>query len=315
MSIIREYASGVAGLKRRTKFTPYRESFGLARKLDHLLELLQHADLSPEEGTLRILDFFRTDEAVFDTCDDSAGVIGDVYRFRACDMLVRYASACPRKQFLADAVLDLVGEGDAYGIRHNALGVAGKFLSRREMLYLLEFFEDRARGGDWSDFVCALTLAKQLNDGSIMERVHGIRGDDLPAYAIEDISRAWFDSNAPETALSWLDRVPATEAFRSEEREALRADIYESLGRKDERDALLWTAFRGARSAQSFEALLERLEVERLESRKILLAVGPVFSYGYGAHAGCSPLVLRSTGSDRRSCILDPAGGSETLFR
>ncbi|PIQ63853.1 MAG: hypothetical protein COV99_00405 [Bacteroidetes bacterium CG12_big_fil_rev_8_21_14_0_65_60_17] len=272
MSSIREFASGVAGLKRRTRFTPYRESFHLARKLDALLDCLSGVELSPEDGVLRILEFFRTDEGVFGTSDDSAGVMGDVYRHRACDMLVEYASKCPDKLFLADAVLDLIREGDNYRIRHIALGVVGRFLSRREMVYLIEHFEGPAEGSDRSGFVCAHTVALQLGDPLILERVHRSQGKNLPVYALEEISRAWFNSNDPETALSWLDRVPDGVAFRSKERQALRTDIYEALGRLDERDALLWAAFRSARSAGRFEALLERVGVENVDERRTLLA-------------------------------------------
>jgi len=121
------YKRGLAGLKRSKKFVYYRYSFDFANRLENLLALLAAAEPSPEEGFEAILGFFRADEATLGRSDDSSGVIGDVFRISALDLLSDFAKGCSDKEAVADEIFRLA-ENDGYGVRGKVVARAADFL-------------------------------------------------------------------------------------------------------------------------------------------------------------------------------------------
>jgi hypothetical protein len=62
-----------------------------------LLEDLKAGVSDPFTGVDLIASFYETDKGTIAHCDDSSGVVGDVYRFTAQELFVEYASRCPEK--------------------------------------------------------------------------------------------------------------------------------------------------------------------------------------------------------------------------
>ena len=86
-------------------------------------------------------EFFACDRAILERCDDSSGLIGDVFRYDARNLFVAYASRCRDKGFVCDLLLRLY-EHDDYGVRTELVAGASEFLPHKEMRALAPSIED-----------------------------------------------------------------------------------------------------------------------------------------------------------------------------
>lgn len=61
-------------------FLGWSESNTFARTLTEVIATLADSKVNPREGMELLIDFYRTDGTVLNSCDDSDGTVGDVYR-------------------------------------------------------------------------------------------------------------------------------------------------------------------------------------------------------------------------------------------
>lgn len=70
---------------------------GFAHELRFLLEDLKTAKPEPREGVRLVASFFETDEAIFNSCNDSGGEIGPIFKYNAVELFSAFASRCADK--------------------------------------------------------------------------------------------------------------------------------------------------------------------------------------------------------------------------
>src|SRR5690606_32989021 len=124
---IRRFKLKLSGLKRRKQFMSRRESAGFAHELCILLQDLKSGVEDPLAGIELIATFYEADSTIFEICDDSDGVIGDVFRYVAKELFVGYARRCPDKEKIADIILR-INQEDNYGVRAALIDCAGECL-------------------------------------------------------------------------------------------------------------------------------------------------------------------------------------------
>ena len=125
---IQRFRKKLAGLKRSRRFIDRRESLGFARKLEMLLQDLKAGVTDPLAGAELVAAFYTTDGAVLNSCDDSDGCVGDVFRYDAKELFVDFASRCTNKEKIVSILLKL-NRTDDYGVRDTLIYCAGDFLS------------------------------------------------------------------------------------------------------------------------------------------------------------------------------------------
>ncbi len=272
---VRRFKAGLVALRRR-RLVRYRESGAYANQLRSMLEDLEAGVRDPRTGVELVARFYHADAGAFETCDDSDGLVGDVFRRDAADLFARYASACRDKEWLASVVFDLVREDD-YGVRDAVLQRSALYLPRAALRDLTDCMwkaagavpqpRDRAerdwRQGHW--FLLIALLARQLNDPALLERARRALSPELGTAACLDIAGAWLEAGDAGTALEWLRRIEPDVAFMAYERDRLLRAVHERLGNRDEVERLVWKAFRGHRSVDSLEDLLGVIGEERRE--------------------------------------------------
>ena len=91
---IQRFHKKLASLKRSKRFIDRKGSSGYARELQMLLQDLSAGVTDSLSGTELITAFYETDEGILGNCDDSSGCVGDVFRYDAKDLFVKYASRC-----------------------------------------------------------------------------------------------------------------------------------------------------------------------------------------------------------------------------
>ena len=266
---VRRFRAKLAGLKRSTRFVPYRESGAFANELVALLADLEAGVDDPLSGLRLVAKFFEADDAIFSRSDDSSGSIGDVFRFNASDLFATYAARCDDKAAVRDVVFALLKDDD-YGVRDSVVSCAASYLPETELRVLVERFWQRAREkadeyGRSGRLHLVESLAEQLRDAPLFERVRREGWPNLGTAACLDIARVYFDSGDATTALTWLERVPDTEHFQAYERNQLLAKVYDRLGRKEDHAKIAWRIFRSSRSAVGLDELLAVIGAEQRE--------------------------------------------------
>lgn len=254
------YQAGLADLRRRSRsFYTGAQSWEFSRQLEELLGDLAKAEPDPRTGVAMIARFFEHDRNAFETCDDSDGNVGDVFRGTACDLFVRYASPCEDKAFVAATMLGLVAD-DAYGVRDHLFDRAAEFLPECTMREMVETLWAKGTApGDQThrqELRLVEDLARQLNDAPLFEKARRLSWKNLNAAACHDIAEVYFMAGDAATALNWLNRVDEADTFHARERRELAMRIHRQLGNRDAEAALAWGAFRDARSVASLDALL-----------------------------------------------------------
>ncbi len=267
--IVKKFKARVSGLKRRRAFVSWRESAGLERELRSMIEDLEAGVDDPKLGTELVIRFYETYEGVLENCDDSSGNIGDVYRYDAKNLFVRYASRCEEKEWIAHLVLRL-SEEDDYGIGNTLIDCAAEYLPEETVRSMVqELWERSERAADETQarhwILLVESLARQLKDASLFEKARLAARPVLSTAACFDIAAVYFESGNAFTALSWLTRIPEGENFMEYQREQLLLAIHERMGNRQQLAKTAWRAFRRRRSKETLQTLLGAIGEEKRE--------------------------------------------------
>jgi len=153
-------------LKNSTEYFAWDETTALVNRLGGILDDIYAGSAEdPCLGAELVLDFFETDEAVLEMCNDSGGNVGDIYTYEARDLFLSYAPHHPKKEDLADRVFALTRTDD-YGVRIVLIDCAEDYLSPADMKRLISRFREllhtggKSRQRDWQR--CIDSLEEQM---------------------------------------------------------------------------------------------------------------------------------------------------------
>ena len=220
----------LAALKKRNGFIDWRGSTGFARELEFMLDDLEAGLEDPRTGVELMAKFFEADEAVFNSCDDSNGTVGDAFRFNAANLFSKYASRCQDKDWICD-LLEKLHRDDDYGVRDALIEKAGEYLPPEPLRRLAERFwelstkeTDKYAKRSW--LILVKLLARQLKDAPLFEKAE--TGDDPnPGPAVRfNIAEAYLEAGDAKTALKWMESIPKKETYMSSERDHLLKTIH-----------------------------------------------------------------------------------------
>ena len=284
---IRMFKSRLAAAKRRTRFLYGRGTAAFADELSAALAELQDGLYDPRKGVELLAEFFRSDEVLFNKCDDSDGNLGQIFTIHACKLFVHYAAVCSDKRWLADLILQLQHDDD-YGVRDCLFDVASQFLPEPEMRSLVERLwklgqrePTEYRQRHWLYLI--ESLARQMHDAALYERASRAAWSEGGAAQYIDIAKVYFESGDAATALTWLEKIPLVEQFEADKRDELLLALYQRLGCSDDATKTAWRIFRRFRHETTFEQLLEIVGCEErqqiLDEETKLILQSPGISY------------------------------------
>jgi len=264
---IKRFKAKLSGLKRSRRFIRWGESAGFARELLALLQDLQAGIDDPRTGAELVAAFYECDKGALGNCDDSSGNVGDVFRHDARELFVGYASRCTDKEWLGELVFK-VNRVDDYGVRDSLIDCAVDYLPKpviRVMVSRLQKLADKESDEfhkrHWLHQV--ESLARQIKDAPLFEQTRLASWGSLSTAACLDIARVYLESGEAQTALAWLEKVPATESFMVEDRDQLLLAVHGLLGNPARQTDAAWRIFRRHRSAASLTRLLEVIGHDR----------------------------------------------------
>jgi len=250
--------SRLSTLKRSRRFVRWGESARLARELRDLLQQIEDQVEDAQLGCKLVTDFYTTDHSVFGRCDDSSGHVGDVYRYDACELFAGYAKRCADKSWLAKLILKTSLKDD-YGVRDALVKSAADFLPEAQLRWLIDQYRqlaaeepDEYQRRHW--FYQVESLARQLKHAPLFEQTRRAAwGDDPGTAACVDIARVYLECEDDQTALDWLERIPAGESYQQQERDELLLAIYGKQGNQQQQTEVARRSFRRQRSRSGFE--------------------------------------------------------------
>lgn len=266
---VERFKARLAAIKRSRRFIRWGESAAFARELTALLHDLQAVVTDPRTGAELTAAFFECDKGTLGSCDDSSGHVGNVFRYDAQELFVSYASRCADKEWLGDLVFK-VNRSDDYGVRDTLVGCASDYLPEPVLRQLIARFEKEAgkKADEYAKrhwLLLVESLARQLKDAPLFERTRIAAWGSLSTAACVDIARVYLESGDAQTALVWLEKVPRSESYMTEERDALLLAALEHLGDRSGMAEIAWRIFRRQRSLSSLERLLAIIGFEQKE--------------------------------------------------
>jgi hypothetical protein len=190
-------------------------------------------------------------------------VVGDVFKFDACELFGRYAARVEDKVWLADLLVDLQRVDD-YGLRDTLIGAAAGFLPEPQIRVLIKQFwalsdaEDRIHHKrHW--FYRIESLARQIHDAPLFERatLESMEGKVHDAGSLK-IAEVYLENGNASTALEWLSKVTKA-SFLDDERDRLLLDVHRALGNRQEAAEAAWRIFRRCRCEGTFKQLLKNI--------------------------------------------------------
>lgn len=267
--LIEYYKSTLAGIKRSRRFIHYSESFDFAKKLSMLLQTLKASVSDPLKGLELVADFYKADSSVFGRCDDSAGVVGDVFNTEAKALFLQYASECNNKKKIAGIILKL-NRKDEYGVRNALIDCADNCLPEtiiRTMIKDLQKWvgkeEDEHRKSHYTQLI--ESLADQIGDAELFEKTRINSSDTLSTASCVDIAQVWLKNGDTETSYKWLQKIPEDEGFLKEKRDNLLKVIYQLHGNNEKLSALLYQQFERFPSEGTLRELLDHIGHDKRE--------------------------------------------------
>lgn len=248
-------------LKDQNRYYDWRSVRYFASDLRFMLDDLRASSPTPEQAIRQIAALYESDEAVFNSGDDSSGDLGGFFQVDVLDLFCEYASQCADKDWVIETVLKL-NEDDGYCVRDSLIEEAYRYLSTEELRKMTDCCLERAEreGADWDPghwLRQVESLALQLKDAELYERVRNRgRVENSPAACL-DIAQVYLNSGDAKRALEWTQKIPEDEHFREDERDSLLLEIQKVLGNHSAQEEIAWRSFKRHRDEQTFKTLLD----------------------------------------------------------
>jgi hypothetical protein len=257
---LQRFNAKLAALKHPRHFISYRESAGFARELEEALQDLRSGVEDPRIGIELMVAFYEMDEAIGDNCDDSNGVVAQVFRYDAKELFTKYASRCEDKDWLVEQLLRLL-EKNEYGLRDSLDDNVAEYLPEpnlRTMISrcqkLAENESDDYKKRRWNS--CIRSLARQIKDAPLFEKILVGNLQEVPPAFCIDIAKVYLECGDARMALSLVKRIPEESTAHGYASDRLLLDIYGQLGDSEEQAKIAWKIFRIHREVRFLDELL-----------------------------------------------------------
>ncbi len=257
---IKRFKKKMTSLKRSKRFIRWGASSKLSNELETLLQDLKAGVSDPLTGVELIASFYETDKGTLGHCDDSSGIVGNVYRFTAQELFIEYASHCDEKKKITKILLKL-NKKDDYGVRDTLIDCVNEYLPESDIRFMISEFQklgerekDEYEKRHW--FRLIESLARQIKDAPLFEKTRIKSWGKTPTAACIDISRVYLESGDIQTALSWIEKISKDETFQAYERDQILIEIYKQLGNDKKLTKILFKKFSSYRSIETLQELL-----------------------------------------------------------
>lgn len=267
----KRFKTRLASLKKSDRFISWGESSDFSNKLRDMLDDLELANPTPNQGLKLISSFIKTDNEILNRCDDSSGMIGGIYSTDARDIFIKYARACDEKDWIEELLFEFMHD-DGFGVRESILDEAKEYLPKSNLQSLIQKFqrlsekeENTYRKRSYLRFV--EELARQTNNPQLFEKTRMCDGESLSSYDCLCIAKVYLENEELHCALSWAGR--ATDELQIFEKMELLLKIHEKLKNHDEVVKIAKSLFKRRRSSSTLNRYLSAVGNDKKDATLI----------------------------------------------
>lgn len=257
---IKRYRQKLAGLRNSTRYIGLEMTDFFADQLERMLTDLETWVTDPCTGLDLVAEFIETDAVVFEICDDSDGTVGGVYLSTARNLFFHYASLCLDKERVATLFIRLASKDD-YGARSSLMKDVVEELGEPALslvlkkLQALEANEKDAKNKRSYTWMLESITSQQREADLFAAALQG-RQVELPKPKMLAAARAFLEKQDAESALAWVQRIPANDVSHGYEIEQILKEIYTMQGDKESLVNLQYKKFKSYRTFEGFQELL-----------------------------------------------------------
>lgn len=242
---LKKVRTQLAGLKRIRQFHDWKSVRKLREKISLVLQAIDALEIDAKQGFELVIAFFETDAAVIGNCDDSNGLIAELYRFDAKRLLLKFGSQVDDKDWLQEQMFELNQE-NAYGVRDCVLAAASEIMPESASRQLIERYFALAKAEDentpdatdrwmrasrryWS---AAQQLAAGIKDGQLHELATCSLWGEHPMNAAgwNAIAEVYLEAGNPKAALEKLANIDTESSYQRYETEQLKMLAHKAIG-------------------------------------------------------------------------------------
>ena len=294
-TIAAEVRKRLAQIARARSFVDWRKTRDLAADLETQRRAIvdQVAKIDASEALGLMWRFMELAGTVYERCDDSNGIIGDVFRVAGGDLGALAEMAAPDPITLADRVFTACNE-NGYGQYDHLIKMLAPVLKNAGLDHLKSRFVELSKtpikkspgdkrtiiglGADGpiyeADFkarsrasairICLQEIADAQGDVDAFVAQYDLATRKVPGIAAK-IALRLLAARRAEEALQTLEEAEHTRgdwqdfAWRDYAWDDARIETLDALGRGDEAQAARWSCFESALSAEHLRAHLKRL--------------------------------------------------------
>lgn len=304
---LQQFKSKLSDLKRNGRFVESWKTRDFAQELEDFLSDIRAVVEAPKTGLELVTAFFKSDSKILEACDDSDGLVSNVFHFDAIELFIYYAKNIKDESLLSNLVFELYQKDD-YGVRDALVNQASKFLSEETLRSLAQRFWENAKTPENDEykvrhFLFAVeSLARQLKDAPLFEKAALAAWPKLTSNTCLDIAEVYFEAGNPEKALQWVMKIPPEEIFFDYKRDALLLNIYKKTNDQEKLKEVAWQIFRKQRHVETLKQLLSIIGEDQRE-RVITEAVQGILSNPHFSESDLS-FLLQINQIDQAQCYL-----------
>lgn len=257
----------IIGFKRRKKFVPYYEQRPLYKQLERLAASIKDDISDPVAGVELALLVYALDEKLPYIFDGSDGAIGSLFDYHVKPAFVYHAKQYPDREKLLNLLIPFVNLSD-YGLRENIWKNAEEFLSREEILLLLEDEEAGSNALPKVNQLYRKTLAKATGDPEYFLRAASSKGDIHVADKLE-LANLYLKSNQAEQAIVYLESLLSGYSPYAAQARELAYEAYLQNDQVAEANAIIDSWLQEISTVDGLEALIKKVgEAHREDLQK-----------------------------------------------
>ena len=240
---VQHFKKKLMALKKSKRFMEWSQTRPFAQELKMLLQSIEKGVSDPLEGLELVAMFYKADGVVFEMCDDSSGIIGEIFKVDAKELFLKYAKLCQNKNEIYKIILNTT-QNDGYGVRDSLIECATQCLPNeliQNMISELQHLAKKEKSDYNKRHFLSLVgcLAEQTQDAELFEKACVESFGKLSVHTLLKIAEIHIQNAELNKALERLNQIPEDEVYLQHQRQELMIEIYEKQGKAQELSAVL----------------------------------------------------------------------------
>jgi len=283
-AFVKQMKKEIKSLARRRKFIEYKKSFVLSKEIWAMVENIEMFLLHQGEEILAselLKMLMLTDTSVYERTDDSAGAVGDAYRYaeEAWVECVAYMD----NDSLYDEVMEMLLT-DEYGCRDILSETLPKEVLEKIFDTYYDTFDNALNDEGYKEYEVMGILhrcAHYMGSPEHYRRASLLKNATLDDDALLDIAKEYRHIDDVENVLEMLSKIESLPRYKSTELFEMKIWAFDKQGNNTDKVAAYKEFYEKTKEVGVLLKYLEHLEDETIANKEKQKALDEVLSFGF----------------------------------